>query len=411
MGAFSAFRDKRSTRKKRETPTVNAHYLKLARTSAIIRYACIIFVVVFAVYSLSFHANEISMENFRYMLKFINLGDEQQSSAGSSLDFDGSDGNRGIIFKGDLAVLNENGLTVIGWDGETILREAMPLDHPMIDENGISLFCYDLGGREVRIFNSYSRIATVPFDYPVHGLASSEEGGFAVISSAKGFRSAIYVYDKEYRPIYTMSLADEYADFIDMSSQGNEFIIASHFSEGGNIVTKVTKMQTDKKDPLFSQSFVGEIPLGIYYTDDGFCLMTSDRLRTFDKDNELKAEVDFNGKRLLSGEFFGNKILLTYAVEGLSGGTEAIVYNTDGEEIYSYNFPAAVSDALIVENVFYALSPGVMTLYDFEAEEATSYEVPTAFTSLIPAEENAILFSENQAVVFDPKAYNVKEEN
>ena len=132
MGAFSAFKDKRTKRKKRETPTVNSHYLKLARRSALIRYVCIIFVVVFAVYSLSFHASEISMENFRYMLKFINPGDEQETSAGTKLSFDGADGNRGLIFKGDLAVLNKNGLTITGWDGEIILREAFSSDIPSL---------------------------------------------------------------------------------------------------------------------------------------------------------------------------------------------------------------------------------------------------------------------------------------
>ncbi len=401
MGAFSAFKDKRSSRSKRELPTVNDHYLKLARTSAVIRYACIIFAVAFAVYSLAFHASEISMENFRYMLKFINPSEEEQQETGSLLAFDGSEGNRGLMFKGDLAVLNENGLTIIGWDGETILREAFSLDHPKVENNGLHLFCYDLGGKELRIFNSYSRISTVSFDYPIYWLAASENGGFVAASSAKGYRSAVYVYDKEFRLIYSQLLGDKYVDFVDISPKGNEFISAAHYSEGGNIVTLLSKMRTDSEEAVFEQQFVGEIPLGIYYTDNGFCLMTSDRLRSFDNENNLIGEISFENKSLLSGRVEGDRILLDYSLEGLSGGTKTVIYNLNAEEIFSHDFPFAISDSVITENAYYVLSPGVFTTFNLEKEESYSYSVPTSYTSLIEGDENVILFAENQAEVFN----------
>ncbi len=411
MGAFSAFKDKRSLRNKKETPSVSDHYLKLARTSAVIRYTCIILVVAFSVYSLAFHASEISMENFRYMLKFINPSEEEQRETGNLLAFDGSEGNRGLIFKGDLAVLNENGLTIIGWDGETILREAFSLDHPKVANNGNHLFCYDLGGKELRIFNSYSRISTIPFDYPIYWLAASKNGGFAVASSAKGYRSAVYVYDKEFRLIYSQLLGDKYVDFVDISQKGNEFISAAHYSEGGNIVTLLSKMSTDSEEPIFEEKFVGEIPLGVYYTSDGYCLMTSDKLRTFDNDNNLKGEISFVNKSLLSGKVIGDKILLNYSLEGLSGGTEAVIYNTNAEEIFTHDFSFAVSDSLIMENTYYALSPGVVSTFNLETEESVSYSIPTSYASLIEGDLNLILFSENQAEIFDTNTFEIKEDN
>ena len=411
MGAFSAFKDKRTSRKKRELPSVNSHYLKLARISAVIRYACIIFAVAFAVYSLAFHASEISMENFRYMLKFINPSEEEQRETGSLLAFEGSEGNRGLIFKGDLAVLNENGLTIIGWDGETILREAFSLDHPKVENNGMHLFCYDLGGRELRIFNSYSRISTLPFDYPIYWLAASENGGFVAATSAKGYRSAVYVYDKEFRVIYSQLLGDKYVDFVDISPKGNEFISAAHYSEEGNIVTLLSKMSTASEDAVFEEKFVGEIPLGVYYTDNGFCLMTSDKLRSFDNENNLIGEISFANKSLLSGRVEGDRILLNYALEGLSGGTKTVIYNLNTEEIFSHDFPYAISDSVITEDSYYVLSPGVFSVFNLESEESQSYSVPTSYTSLLKGDDNIILFAENQAEVFNSNAFELKEEN
>ena len=411
MGAFSAFRDKRSKRRRDETPTVNDHYTKLARISALVRYICIILVVVFAIYSLSFHSSEITIENFRYMLKFINLGEEAETPVGNYIAFDGSSGNRGLAFKGDLAVLNESGLTVTGWDGEIILRESFSLDHPKITENGINLFCYDLGGKELRIFNSYSLISEISFDYPIYWFAAAEDGGFAVVSSAKGYRTAVYIYDKEFRLLYSWLLGDKYVDFVDISDDGKEIITAGHYSEGGNIVTLVTKVRVDSETAVSEQKFIGEIPLGIYYTDSGYCLMTSDSMRMFGSDDGITGEISFNGKDLLSGRIFGNRALVTYGLEGLSGGTEAVIYRMDGSAEFTYTFGNSISDAVIIGDKLYCLSPGVITICDIVAGTAETYTVPTSYSSLIADGEKIILFSENQAEYFDSSTYTIKEEN
>ena len=408
MGVFSAFKDKRAKRNN-ETPTVGEHYTKLGRRSAFIRYAIIILIVIFAIYSLSFHSNEITIENFRYMLKFINVNEEAETPVGTKIAFDGSSGNRGLAFKGDLAVLNESGLAVTGWDSEVILRESFSLDHPKITENGINLFCYDLGGKELRIFNSYSLLSEIQFDYPIYWLAASKSGSFAAVSSAKGYRSAVYVYDKEFRLTYSRLLGDKYVDFVDISHDGEEFVTAAHYSEDGNIVTLATRVRVDSEDAVSQQKFIGEIPLGIYYTENGYCLMTSDKMRMFDGEDNIIGEVSFGDKDLLSGRIYGERILVTYAMEGLSGGTEAIIYRLDGSVEYTHVFENSLSDSVIIGDTLYALSPGTLSECMINGDTIL-YDIPTSYSSLVSDENKLILFSENQAEVFTKESFYIKSE-
>ena len=104
-------------------------------------------------------------------------------------------------------------------------------------------------------------------------------------------------------------------------------------------------------------------------------------------------------------------ILLTYAMEGLSGGTETIIYNTNAEVTFDHNFPAAVSDSMIIGNSYYALTPGVLSVFDLETDEEIAYTVPTSYSSLINNDETLILFSENQAEVFSSDSFEIKEDN
>lgn len=403
MGIFSVFKDKKA--RKNETPTVSEHYISLARKVGFIRYVVIIFAVIFAIYSLSFHGNEITIENFRYMLKFINLDEEAQTEKVSVIAFDGSKGNKGLAFKSDLAILNESGLTVTGWDGEVILRNNFSSDHPKVTQNGLHLFCYDIGGRELRIFNSYSLISNISFDYPIYWLSASESGGFAAVSSAKGYRSAVYVYDKEFRLVYSRLLGDKYVDFVDISKDGKEFITAAHISENGNIVTLLNRSRIDTEDVVFEEKFIGEIPLGIYYTESGYCLMTSDKMRMYDNQDNPLGEVSFENKDLLSGRIYGDKTLVTYGIEGLSGGTEAVIYDIYGNIVYSQTFSTDISDSVIADDVLYVLSPGVFSKCDIQTGDSVQYSVPASYSSLVPDESDIILFSENQAEKFNPESF------
>ena len=86
MGAFSWFRDKNTKKNKQETPTVESHYIKLARRASFMRYAVLLFIVLFGVYSFSFHSSEITVDNFDYMMKFLNVNEDEQANKGYETD-------------------------------------------------------------------------------------------------------------------------------------------------------------------------------------------------------------------------------------------------------------------------------------------------------------------------------------
>ena len=74
--------------------------------------------------------------------------------------------------------------------------------------------------------------------------------------------------------------------------------------------------------------------------------MTSDNMRIFDNEDNIIGQVSFEDKDLLSGRIYGQRILVTYALEGLSGGTKAVIYNLDGSIEYTYDFENSLSDSI-----------------------------------------------------------------
>ena len=406
MSAFSVFKDRKTKKTAKETPTAEGHYARLGRVSAFFRYTCLVVIILLCVYAFSFHGDEMTMDNFRYMLKFINFGDDAETHKNGVLNFDTGSGSRGLIFKGDLCVMNENSVMISGWDGDVLVRENFGCDHPKMTENGINLFCYDLGGNELRIYNSYSRVYEHKYDYPIYDAAASASGRYAVVTSEKGFQSAVHVYDEHFREVFKHSFSKLYTDFVEISPDGKEVITLSHRASKGNLVTTLTRFDTTKEDGMSTLEFVGELPLGIYRTDYGTAVLTSSRFRSYDSDFLLKGECEIDGSTLTSVCVGKEYSVFAYGTGRLSGGTELSVCLPDGTEKIRIGFEETFSDIMTSGDKIWALSPGKLTVCDISGNtENKTYEIPTSFNRLLSDDGKPILFSDSEARYFREDDY------
>lgn len=412
MGAFSVFKDRKS-KKNKETPSVESHYIRLAKITAFSKYFVLLLLILFAVYAFSFHSDVVTMDNFRYMLKFINLGEEAEATEGSIITFDTHENNKGLSFKGDMCIYNENTVTIMGWDGDVLAGGELGYDHPKAVENGKNVFCCDIGGNELSVYTSITNVLVQTYDYPISWIAASESGNYAVVSSTKGYRSAIFVYDIHFRNIYTLQISDKYVDFIDMTADGNYFYTLSHHSSGGNLVTQVSKYTVASTDtrPLFTDEYIGELPLGVYCTDYGYAVLTSGGIRTYDGENNLIGFVPSKGREILSCHIGSRYSVLAFGTEGLSGGNELNVYGSDGKLVSSREFSATPADYTVADDMLYTVSQGVLTVVDLTGNsDDVSYDVSTDITHLVTDDGRLILFSPYKAEIFSKNNYSEAEQ-
>lgn len=405
MGAFSIFTDKKKKKPQNSVPTVEEYYLKLARRTTLAKFICIMLIGCFALLSFSANKDELTIENFRYMLKFADFTAETVEETASVVYFDSDATNKGALVRGDLAVLNSSGLVVYNFKGEKLFRSNFKYDFPMMISNDKNIYVCDIGGNELQIFSSYSAVYTETFSYPIYGLSTCANGGFAVVSSAKGYRNSFYIYDEYYRIAYKYFSAEKYIDYISLSDDGREAITLLHYSKSGEIVTLLLKCAVDSEEPVFQMEFPDELPLQIEYLSDGsYSILTSKSLRFFSSENTLTGEIFFGEKSLLGYEFSNNYAIITYNTVGLSAGTELDVYAKDGSLVAVKRFEGALLDKKINEETLYVLSHGLLTTVDLAGSTPdTETVVQNEFREIILDTESVILFSDNKAEYFkDP---------
>ena len=150
MGVFSIFREpgKKSDPAKVKIPSREAYYETIARRISFAKYALILLSVCFAAFAFTFYGDELTIENFRYMLKFVSFDPVTVGSDGSRVVYDYDAGNLGAVVRGDLAVVNKTGISVYDFNSRRVLKSGFSYADPLVRTSDRNVYVCDLGGRE-----------------------------------------------------------------------------------------------------------------------------------------------------------------------------------------------------------------------------------------------------------------------
>lgn len=399
MSAFSVFSDRKKRKKNTQTPTVEQYYENRARRLSHVRYTCLLLTVLFVVYGFAVHGDELTPENFRYMLKFVDLTEEDDVTEANTVRFDYASGNIGGLYKGDVVVLNGDGLSLYGWDAEKLFSVSFRMESPRLAISPQSIFAYDLGGSEVRIFNSYSQYARLSMSYPIYGFSTCDAGAFALITSEKNYRTAICVYDSNARQVYKRLLSNIYVDQIALSPDGSEFLALGHYAQGGDLITVLQRYSLSDEEPIFTVTYAGELPLRVgYLSGERFAVLTGSALRCYAVGAEEPAGVlALNNTSLQGCTFSGGRVLLTFSDSGLSGGTVLQIYGDDASLQVSYRYEGAVNDKMILSDSLCVLTMGEVTVTPLSGGEPTVYEIGKDALQLLSDDMVLVLFEKSDA--------------
>lgn len=400
MGAFSVFSDRKYKKKNTQTPTVEQYYESRARRVSAIRWCCLLCTVLFILYGFSIHGDELTVENFRYMLNFVEFT-EKETPGISLVTFDYGEENRGAIYKDDVVVLNKTGLSVYSEDADRVLNVAFRMDDPRLTVAGPEVLAYDLGGHEVRMFNSYSQLACLTMSYPVYGLSGSESGSFAVITSEKNYRTTVVVYDQYAGERFHRSLSTTFVDQVALSPDGEELLTLGHYSKNGSLVSILQYFSLREKEPLREYTFTGELPLQVAWLGDGtYAALTGENLRVFRTDAEDPTAVYPLGNVSLQNSLIGNgSILLVTAAEGISGGTVLTVLNDRLETTLVCPFDGSVEGMTVIEDNYYVLLMGSVTCLSASGEEKTVMRVSKDALAVLEGDDHEpLLFEKNRVI-------------
>ena len=343
-------------------PYESVYYERIADYYRLIKYGMLVVMAGFILLVTIFCNSDLRPENFRYLFKYIDVDPVATSANYKDIYYNSNENTTFTFYKGDLAVIGDGKLKLYNIAGNNILSENLESENAVCDADGKYLLIYTPGENSVSVFNSFSKLYTLKYDYPVISANAGDNGSFTVITREESYRSAVYVYNSAFKAVYTWRSNEKYAVSSAVSPNGKNVAVLSYAQSGGTYARELTVRNISKDESVLTVTTEGGIPLKTGFFSDGslYCIY-SDGIVFYDKSFDKTESVSFTDNIQLFRVFSDGILIST----GKTRADSVIrYYESDGNKKFTKSFQYSVLDAKMIDDNIYLLADGAIYRYD-----------------------------------------------
>ena len=360
----------------------------LAKKFKICKFVTLSVLVVFLLGGLVLFKNDITIENLRYLIKYLDFSSDGEFNEETRIHYSSDSGNQFQVFRGDFALISDSGVTLYDRRGSAVMTDSYQMTNPVSVCGDRYLAIFDLGGHQVRIYNSFSLLFEESFEYPVQSVSINSEGSFCVASSEKSFHSAIYVYNRDFEEIRRWSSADKFVTEVHLSDQ-DILTLSTIRADSGSLIGEMTAFRLGDEEPLYNYSYEDQLPLAFSAHGEDVLLLTDENIMNIEKGKEVKREYfpDDSLKQVRVG-----KELCLLVQDELSVGVNFKVrlFDRGGNEVTSANFSVQIRDVEVYEDRAYILTHTHLYVL-FSDGSLTEYELDGDYTDFGVLSEDVVI--------------------
>ncbi len=320
----------RGGRKPPEDET-NSYYANAARNFRYAKYLTILLLIIFLLFTISFNRREITIENLQYLMKFISFTNTETSISATKINYASSDQTRLELFIGDLCYLSPQGYALYDSRGNTIMTDQqLKYSNPILNVSSKFALCYDLGGNTYSVFNTFARLASETLDYAITDGDIADDGSFAIGTSTREYRTAVQLYDSDFKLISRV-LREDYLCDVKLRPDGSEAAIMTVGSVNGSFVTTLEILKPGSDKIQYSTTFPG-LGYNLYLTDSGWVVISDSDIRFYDSSLELISSLG-HGSSLVMTDCSEKYLTCVYSTGIVGNNYKVVVYEPTGRNV------------------------------------------------------------------------------
>lgn len=323
----------------------------LANRYGVLKKIGIVLLSVFLLAAFILGHQEMRFQNLRYLFRAVGKNENAPTFSYAT-----GSGARFTLYKGDLAVCGDGLLTLYRPSGSIAFRENFVSSNLTIASGEKYMAVYAPDGNEIFIFDSFSCLHRKTVQGKIGLVSMSANGAFAVYSRSDTGGN-VSVYDADFRLIYEWNSADRVVLDIALSDNGKSIAIFSLVSVDGTYFSELFVQNIKKNQTLVKETFYSQKPNAVgFFSNDNF-YAASENVLTFYRSDGAKIT-----SRPLSPRFFRCTSSQNTLVV-MQTPTDAVLYQSDGEENTRLSCRENVLDLKINENIIAFRGDVSLSLY------------------------------------------------
>lgn len=373
-----------------------------------IRYVIAVIFIIFVIFAVFSYREDLTLENFRYLMKYVDVRPVTFGSGeNAQINFESDSSTVTASFKEDLVVVSKNAVKIYDLSSKEILSSDVTLMRPALSAGDKYFAVYDIGSKYVGIYNSFSKLWESDFEYPVYDVALDEKGNFLVLTAAKGYASALKLYNNSFENMFNWRSADKYAIAADIFNDSDIYMAVGTLRSNtmGDMVSSLVLLSSTAKKPVFTLDFEGEMTVKVSFNKEGNIVFLTDKaLRFFDRKGKLLSETTFNSKALKKLETGGEYTVLILNEALVGRNHKMFIFDGVGNTYMDKTVNAEITDVALSDSFVFILGVEDVTVIDIETKKTKSYPAERSYRTVeLFDEENVYLVYDGLAVAIGVK--------
>lgn len=350
------------------------------------RYVVLTILIVFVIVAVFSYREDLTVENFRYLMKYVDIKPLTfGSSESAQINFESDSSTVTASFKEDLVAVSKTAVRIYDLSSKEILSSSHSITNPAISTGGKYFAVYDIGGKYLAIYNSFSKVWETTLEYPIYDVQLDSKGNFSVVTASKGYPSALKVFSQNFENIFNWRSSDKYAVSSDIITDKEIYTLTATVrgNERGDMVSSLIALSSTSSDPLFALDFEGEMAMECaFFGNDKIAFLTDKALRITDRSGKVLNEYKFKSKSLRKFRA-GEEFCAVVINENLVGKDhKAIIFDADGNTFFEVSVRSEITDLAISDEFLFLLGVEDVTVVGLENKSVKSYPSERSYRSV-----------------------------
>ncbi len=382
-------------------PKMDSHYTRMSAKFRTAKYFTTILLVGFLIFSFTFLRGDITLENLRYLLKFISFTNTETSITASKINYPSGDPNRLELFIGDLCTLSPEGYALYDSRGNQIMAENIKYATPTLKIGERFALCFDLDGTAFTVLNTFSKLYEGSTEYPITDAAIAANGSFAIASSSREYRTAITLYDSDFKPVARV-YKNDHLMALDLNEDSSIVTVMTSGAKNGEFYSRIELISPNSENVLKSCELSG-LGYALYPTDTGFAVITDESVCFLDNELELVRAYKHYSKLSMT-DSCGQYIACMYSDSVIGNSYHALIYSSDGELVFEGDFDGKLIALDFEESgdYLFILTGTTVSRINLINDKIGTFTVESDAIDLLAQEPNSVLVcKKNYALTYE----------
>ena len=386
-----------------EEEQVNRYYLSLSTRYKILKLVVILALVAYCIGMVTAYRDDITVENFRYMLRDFNINSTKYTGEFDKISYSAGSDSRFALFKGDLAVVSPDSLYIYGMSGQTEMSEMLNLTDPQIAASDRYILVYDTSDTNpvFSVFNTFSMLYAEKLSKPISAASVANNGYFAIATRTEEYKGAVFVYSASFKQISRI-YKDKYIMDVVMRPDGGEVLILSAFDSGGEWCGEIMTVAPGSETATAIITVAGSMPVKACYSKDGgFAVLFDNCIIFYDAEGFEANRYQFGSEIPVGYSLSPYFSMLAFNTTVL--GNEKIVrfWDSSGGSIGTCAIEGRILCATSDSSRFYIQTPGQLRVINpYDGTYTSIPTSPDAIELLVYSDGVLVMCASDAATVY-----------